>query len=211
MKRYSLTDGFSAIDVPDKIKQKMMGVTFHQNDQISVSDLAYLQLLHYDFNGNVTNGELVCDKRLAKEVLKIFKKLFDNKYPVEKIRLADEYGGDDDRIMADNNSSCFNYRVIADTNVISMHGQGRAIDINPLYNPYIVGNKVMPENAYPYADRTKSFPHKIDENDLCYKIFKSYGWLWGGNWNNSKDYQHFYKPDGKVKKIVLRFKSIINT
>ncbi len=207
MKPYKLADGFSAMNIPEEVGQKMLGVTYHPNNQIAVSDLAFLEVLHYDFNSNISKGELVCNQKLAKEVLKIFKTLFDNKYPIEKIRLADAYGGDDDKIMADNNSSCFNYRVIADTNVISMHGQGRAIDINPLYNPYIVGEKIMPANAYSYADRTKDFPHKIDENDFCFKVFKSYGWLWGGNWINSKDYQHFYKPEGKVKRTVLKIKN----
>lgn len=210
MKPYKLADGFSAMDIPDEVKTKMLGVTIHTNDKITFSDLAYLKLLHYDFNGTILNGELVCNHKLAKEVLRIFKDLYDNKYPIEKIRLADDYGGDDDKIMSDNNSSCFNYRVIADTNVISMHGQGRAIDINPFYNPYIVGDKIMPSEAYPYADRSKDFPYKIDENDLCFKVFRSYGWLWGGNWVNSKDYQHFYKPEGKIKRTVIKLKKLVD-
>ena len=74
-----------------------------------------------------------------------------------------------------------------------MHGYGRAIDINPLHNPYIVGGKIMPENAVKFADRSKSFPHKIDHNDLAYKLFKQRGWTWGGDWKTQKDYQHFYK------------------
>lgn len=209
MKDYLLDEGFSAKDIPIEIKQKMMGITYHPNDRIALSDLAYLELLHYDFSGNIAKGELICNKRLAKEILEIFKALYDSRYAIEKIRLADEYGGDDDKIMADNNSSCFNYRVIANTNIISLHGLGRAIDINPLYNPYIVNGRIMPDNAFPYADRGKDFPHKIDENDLCLKVFKSHGWLWGGDWsNNSKDYQHFYKEEKCIKKLINRLKSI---
>lgn len=204
MKTFLLSEGFTAKDVPTDVEEKMQGVTYHPNEQISVSDLAYLEVLHYNFDGTVSKGELICNKKLSKDLLRILKELYDEKYPIEKIRLADEYGGDDDKIMADNNSSCFNYRVIANTNVISLHGLGRAIDINPLYNPYIVGEKIMPENAAPYADRTKAFEHKIDENDKCYKIFKAHGWLWGGDWVNSKDYQHFYKPVSGIKKLIKK-------
>lgn len=81
---------------------------------------------------------------------------------------------------------------------ISNHAKGRAIDINPFYNPYITYNKdgtanISPEGSEPYADRTASFPYKIDENDLAYKLFKEHGFTWGGNWNSVKDYQHFEK------------------
>ena len=68
----------------------------------------------------------------------------------------------------------------------------------------------MPSEAYPYADRSKDFPYKIDENDLCFKVFRSYGWLWGGNWVNSKDYQHFYKPEGKIKRTVIKLKKLVD-
>jgi len=68
-----------------------------------------------------------------------------------------------------------------------------AIDINPRYNPYVVDEKIRPENATDYADRTLDFEHKIDEQDLCYQLFKEKGYTWGGNWINTKDYQHFQK------------------
>ena len=102
--------------------------------------------------------------------------------------------------MEDNNTSCFNYRVVDGTNSLSKHALGRAIDINPFYNPYVVFDKngtgetyISPGGSEIYADRSQNFPYKIDENDLCYKLFKEHGFTWGGNWNSSKDYQHFQK------------------
>ena len=206
LKEYILAEGFTAKDIPAEIADKIDGVTYHKNDSITIADLAYLEVLHIDFDGKSAKGELICNKKLAKEILHIFKDLYDKKYAIEKLRLADEYGGDDDRIMADNNSSCFNYRVIFGTKTISLHGLGRAIDINPLYNPYIVNGKIMPDNATPFADRDKDFPHKIDKNDVCFKVFKSYGWLWGGDWTDSKDYQHFYKEENGLKRIIQKIK-----
>ncbi len=65
----------------------------------------------------------------------------------------------------------------------------------------------MPANATEYADRDKAFDHKIDRTDLCYCIFRRHSWKWGGDWNNSKDYQHFYKEyDSPLKMAVNKLK-----
>lgn len=197
---------FTSEKLSDKTIKKITGVTYRPNPDIKLSDLSYLKISYIDFDGNPQVGEMIASKKLSAEILSIFKELFETGYRIEKIRLADEYGGDDDKIMADNNSSCFNYRTIADTDTVSMHGLGRAIDINPLYNPYIVGEKIMPANAAPYADRSADFLHKIDKNDKCYEIFIRHGWKWGGEWQNSKDYQHFYKPDSIIKKALKKIR-----
>ena len=167
---------------------------------ISYDDLCYMQVLHYDFNGEIQIGELICNRKIADDFMEIFHELYVNEYQIEKIRLVDEYGGDDTASMMDNNTSCFNYRVVDGTSSLSKHAIGCAIDINPFYNPYVVFNKngsgetyISPEGSEIYADRSQSFPHKIDENDLCYKLFKEHGFVWGGDWNSCKDYQHFQK------------------
>ncbi len=165
---------------------------------ISYDELRYVHILHYDFDGNLTEGELICNEWIAQDLVEIFYALYRNEYQLEKVRLIDEYDGDDTASMEDNNTSCFNYRVVQGSTSLSKHALGLAIDINPLYNPYITYNddgteNVSPTNASAYADRTASFPYKIDENDLCYKLFIEHGFTWGGNWNSSKDYQHFQK------------------
>lgn len=167
---------------------------------ISYDDLRYLNVLYYDFNGEVQTGELICNKDIAQDLIEIFYELYLNQYQIEKIRLIDEYAGDDTASMLDNNTSCFNYRVVDGTTSLSKHALGCAIDINPFYNPYVVFNKdgtgetyISPAGSEAYADRTKDFPYKIDENDLCYKLFAAHGFTWGGNWNSMKDYQHFQK------------------
>lgn len=170
---------------------------------VSYDDLRYLSVLYYDFNGEVQTGELICNKRIAQDLVEIFYELYQNEYQIEKIRLIDEYQGDDTASMTDNNTSCFNYRVVDGTSSLSKHALGCAIDINPFYNPYVVFNKgangetyISPAGSEIYADRSQEFPYKIDENDLCYKLFKEHGFVWGGNWNSCKDYQHFQKvPD----------------
>ena len=130
-------------------------------------------------------------------MISIFRVLYKKKYPIEKLRLVDEYNADDEESMEDNNSSCFNFRYISGTTKVSNHGLGLAIDINPLYNPYVKNNggkfHVEPATAGDYVDRNKNFLYKIDHNDLCYKQFKKHGFTWGGDWSSVKDYQHFEK------------------
>lgn len=167
---------------------------------ISYDELRYLSVLHYDFNGEVQTGELICNQGIAEDLAEIFYELYLNEYRIEKIRLIEEYQGDDTVSMADNNTSCFNYRVVDGTTSLSKHALGCAIDINPFYNPYVVFNKdgsgktyISPTGSEIYADRSKDFPYKIDENDICYKLFTEHGFVWGGHWNSCKDYQHFQK------------------
>lgn len=170
---------------------------------ISYEDLRYVKVLYYDFHGEVQTGELICNKALAQDLVEIFYELFLNEYQIEKIRLIDDYNGDDEASMQDNNTSCFNYRVVDGTTTLSKHALGCAIDMNPFYNPYVVFSKdgssppsISPKGSESYADRSLDFPYKIDENDLCYKLFTEHGFTWGGNWNSSKDYQHFQKLVG---------------
>lgn len=164
---------------------------------ISYDDLRYLHIMHYDFEGNLAEGELICNNYIAQDLLEIFYELYLNEYQLERVTLIENYGGDDTLSMIDNNTSCFNYRVVDDTTNLSKHAYGLAIDINPFYNPYVTypGGKIRisPPGSEPYADRDTDFPYKIDENDLCYKLFKERGFTWGGDWNSMKDYQHFQK------------------
>ena len=166
--------------------------------KITLDELRYVHILHYDFDGNPAEGELICNEYIAQDLAEIFYELYRNEYRLESVLLIDEYDGDDVASMEDNNTSCFNYREIAGSTSLSKHAYGLAIDINPLYNPYVTYNKdgsvnVSPASGEDYADRTLSFPYKIDEEDLCYKLFIRHGFTWGGNWNSSKDYQHFQK------------------
>lgn len=184
--------------INEDLKQKITGISFPKSEekaQISYDDLAYIHVLHYDFNGQIRDGHLICNKKIAPKIAAVFQELYENAYPIEKIRLVDEYGGNDSKSMKDNNTSCFNYRKIAGTNKLSNHSFGLAVDINPLYNPYVktTRNKtiVFPDNATVYAERTKTFDHKIDQNDLAYRVFTKHGFIWGGGWINVKDYQHF--------------------
>ena len=213
-------DSFCYEELTDEVKARITGISYPITEeeadslaipavnlvsdpatlQISYDDLRYLKVLYYDFDGNVQEGELICNVSIAEDLKEIFYELYRNQYPIQSIRLIDDYNGDDTASMEANNTSCFNYRVVDGTTSLSKHALGCAIDINPFYNPYVVFDKtgngqdyISPKGGEIYADRSKEFSYKIDEQDLCYRLFKEHGFTWGGSWNSCKDYQHFQK------------------
>lgn len=181
--------------IPDDIFEKMQGKSYKENCTVPREELRYLHILHVGFDNNTHEGELIVNKRIAEDVLDIFKELYKAGYQIEKVRLIDEYNAQDELSMRDNNSSAFNFRYISYSTTLSKHALGLAVDINTLYNPYIkqVDGRlnIEPANAVNYVDRSREFPHKIDHNDLCYRLFAKHGFEWGGDWEDSKDYQHF--------------------
>ena len=159
---------------------------------VAVADLRFLTVSHWGFDGKVKSGELVVHREQAANVIAVMRKLFDQRFPIEKIELIDKYQGDDDLSVAANNSSAFNCRsVIGRPGVWSQHSYGWAIDINPVQNPFINSGKLTPPSAESYRDRSQRLPGMIHANDDVVKAFRSIGWSWGGYWNNPKDYQHF--------------------
>ena len=162
--------------------------TFAQVEPVN-KDIVTLQIPHYDKDGKPTTGTLECNKSIAKDLQEIFAELYKAKYRIESMRPASEYGGDDDKMMEANNTSCYNYRVMTGSKKkLSKHALGLAIDINPLYNPYVKGNVVKPEAGRKYAKNPQ-----IKKGDLIYRLFKKHGFRWGGKWRTLKDYQHFEK------------------
>ena len=172
----TFSEGFTAQTVPDSIWQLMQGRSFQPNPHIQRADLRYLRVLHYDYDGRTHQGELVCNKRIASKLLTIFRELYEARYPIQRITLADNYDGDDERQMRANNTSCFCYRAVSDTKHLSKHAYGLAIDVNPLYNPYVRYSKkdghriVEPATGVPYVDRKKDFRYKITTEDLCFLV-----------------------------------------
>lgn len=194
-------DYFYYETLSENMRNYITGISYPLDDsniEISIDDLRLVHVLYVDFDRVSQQGEIICNASIAKDLVEIFYELYINKYQIEKISLIENYKGDDEASMADNNCSCFNYRTVVDTGELSNHALGLAIDINPFYNPYVVFNADGTETAYPagsefYADRSHKFSYKIDENDLAYKLFTAHGFTWGGNWNYAKDYQHFEK------------------
>lgn len=196
VKTYGLDSCFQILTVSDKVFSRMNGKSYKKGCPVPLSDLRYLKILHRNAEGRPQLGEMVCNKLIAKTLIKIFRELYQKNYRIERMVLVDDYDADDEKAMTANNSSCFNYRQVSGSKVLSKHSRGLAVDINSLYNPCLrvrIG-KVEPAAGKKYAgnrDTRKDIPFKIDHSDLCYKLFKANGFVWGGDWRTVKDYQHF--------------------
>jgi poly-gamma-glutamate synthesis protein (capsule biosynthesis protein) len=154
--------------------------------------LRWLRLRYIGFDGAQHLGELIVHAELAPEVVAIFEELFEARFPIHSMRRIDELNGDDNASMAANNTSCFNFRVVDGTNQLSLHALGRAIDINPVQNPWVRSSRVDPTEGKHYLDRTHVRPGMIVRPGLVIHAFERAGWQWGGDLANP-DYHHFSK------------------
>ena len=194
-----ISNDFFYTEITDSILSRISGKSYPADStdcKVNLSDLRYCHVLYYGFDNLDHEGELIVNNAIADDILEIFKGLYEKKYEIEKMILIDEYGANDELSMRDNNSSAFNYRVISGSSTLSNHSYGLAIDINPLYNPYVVpksdgSTEVQPATAVDYVDRYRSNRHFIRKYDACYNLFIDHGFTWGGDWNTKKDYQHF--------------------
>lgn len=214
MQEQILTDDvsayFTAEPISDKVFQRMNGKSYQDNSNITREDLRYLKVLHYNFNHQIQVGELVVNQGIAQDCLDIFRELYDKQYEINSMYLVDRYYNGtepkndinseaaDYNSINDNNTSCFNYRLVAETDVMSAHAMGLSIDINPLQNPCVaLDENGQLSNKYKdiqvYADRSQVKPHMIVKGDDCYNAFVKRGFIWGGEWSGPADYQHFEK------------------
>ena len=155
-------------------------------------ELRLLRADHWGLDGRVHRGELIVHRDHARRILVVLEQLFKARYPIQRLRLVDAYRADDDRSMAANNTSGFNCRRVSGSSRWSEHAFGRAIDLNPLRNPYVTrGGRVSPPAGRPYADRARRAAGMIHGGDAVVRAFAAAGWRWGGYWSGSRDYQHF--------------------
>lgn len=197
-------DGFFYEPLSEEIILRIAGLSYPRDsitnpakDVIPLQDLRYVKIRYIDFDGKAQNGELICNQKIAQDLVEIFSELYDRQYPLASVRLVDDFGGDDLASMEADNTSCFNFREVTSSgggrHKLSLHAYGLAVDLNPLYNPYVKKGKILPQSAKPYANRKHANPYRIDHEDLAYQLFTSHGFTWGGDWKSLKDYQHFEK------------------
>lgn len=184
------------------VYKRIAGKSFQENTEIPLSSLKYIKVIHYNFEGKVQVGEMIVNKDIVEDVLNIFKELFDAKYQINSMHLVDDYWtgnpmSSDWQSIDVNNTSAFCYRRKVGSKNLSLHAYGRAIDLNPQQNPYVSyssgGPRWSHSNADAYVERSSGQPHMINHDDKAYQIFTKYGFKWGGDFNEPKDYQHFEK------------------
>ncbi|MFF8841545.1 M15 family metallopeptidase [Streptomyces sp. NPDC015127] len=154
--------------------------------------LRLITMNHWGFDGRVHRGELIVHQDAVRPVLRVFRKIFEERFPIRRMRVMAEYDGSDARAMADDNTSAFNCRrVTGDAGHLSRHSYGDAVDINPLENPYVDrAGAVHPPAARRHLERNPATEGLIVPGDPVARAMESAGWEWGGHWS-PPDYQHF--------------------
>jgi hypothetical protein len=169
----------------------MTGSSWHEGCPVPLGRLRLIRLTYWGFDDEPHRGRLVVHRGWAHEVVEVFERLYSGRFPVRRIRLVDRYGADDRESMRHDNTSAFNCRFVAGTTTWSQHAYGRAIDLNPVENPYVAGSHVSPRRGRRFLDRSDVRPGMVVDGDLVWRAFRDIGWEWGGTWTSAQDYQHF--------------------
>ena len=197
VEQFGVDNCFKVCNIDDKTFARMKGKSYKAECTVPLSELRYIKALHITQEGAIMVGEMVVNRAIAEDVVTILRRLYEAGYPIERMVLVDEYNADDEASMRANNSSAFNYRHTPGGTRLSAHSRGMAVDINPLYNPYVKSFPdriyVAPATATEYVNRYGAFPYKIERDDLCCRLFLEHGFEWGGDYKTIKDYQHFEK------------------
>ena len=177
------------IDAP--LAKRMTGVSWHRGCPVPLRDLRALSLSYRGFDGRVHTGRLVVHRDVARELVGVFRRLYEAGVPIRRMVPVDAYGGSDFRSIEADNTSAFNCRYVDGTTRWSEHAYGRAIDVNPIENPYVSGGSTSHRASRPYLDRSRRRPGMAVEGGALVRAFNAVGWGWGGRWSGKKDYQHF--------------------
>lgn len=185
--------------VIDAVTVERLGVSWRAGCPVAPDQLRLITLNRVGFDGRVHRGQLVVAADLAAEVAHIFADLYFARFPIERMDTVEKLGADDERSMAANNTSAFNCRPVTGASWgsgrWSNHSYGRAIDINPVQNPYVsCDGTVLPAAAAPYVDRTRGHPGLVRADGPTVHAFERRGWHWGGRWTGPVDHHHFEKP-----------------
>ena len=189
-----LVPGFHAKvqPIPPATRARMTGVSWHPGCPVPLSDLRLITLTYRGFDGRAHTGLLVANRDAATALVGVFRRLYAARFPIRRMQPVDAYGGDDYRSIEADNTSAFNCRPVSGGSGWSQHAYGRAIDVNPIENPYVTAAGTSAHRAStPYLDRTRHRPGMAYPGGTLVAAFATHGWGWGGSWAGAKDYQHF--------------------
>jgi D-alanyl-D-alanine carboxypeptidase len=175
-----------------------LGQSWHPGCPVGAAELRIVRVSYWGFDGARHLGEIVVNRAVAGDVKVIFRALYRGRFPIRRMTPVASYGGSDDRSMAADNTSGFNcrYAVAPGPKRWSVHAYGEAIDVNTVENPYLEGGRVLPPAGSAFVDRSRVRPGMAVAGGTLVRAFASAGWLWGGRWTGSPDWQHFSKTGG---------------
>jgi hypothetical protein len=173
------------------LARRMTGVSWHVSCPVALRDLRLVRATYIGFDRRAHTGELVVNGDAASDIVNVFRRLYSARFPIHRMVTVDAYGGSDFRSIEADNTSAFNCRFVDGTSRWSEHAYGRAIDVNPIENPYVSGGRTSHRASAPYLRRTPCRRGMACPGNVLVRAFASVGWGWGGYWSGAKDYQHF--------------------
>jgi D-alanyl-D-alanine carboxypeptidase-like protein len=192
--RVSATPAFrgAVTPLPAGLRETMTGRSWHRGCPVALDGLRLVRARHWGFDGRVHTGRLVVASDVAHPVLDVLRRLYLAGFPIRRMIPVDAYGASDFRSIEADNTSAFNCRYVEGTTRWSEHSYGRAIDLNPIENPYVTAAGTTSHRASrPYLRRSTYRPGMAVEGGVAVRAFAAIGWGWGGRWSGDRDYQHF--------------------
>ena len=182
----------STSQITGEVRKRITGSSWHRGCPVARRTLRLVRATHWDFQREVERGAVIVHRKHKRKIIHVLRDLFEARFPIRKMHLIDRYGADDRRSMEADNTSAFNCRYVNGTTRWSRHAYGKAIDVNPVENPYVTpSGYVSPAAGRPYADRSRDAKGMIHHGDAAHRAFRDVGWSWGGDWSGTRDYQHF--------------------
>ena len=183
---------FEASPLSPAVRTRITGTSWRPGCPVGLDDLRYLRISYFDFDRQPQGGEMIVAKVAVAPVRAAFRTLYEARFPIRRMRLVDDYRGDDSASIEADNTSAFNCRRATGSARWSEHAFGRAIDVNPIENPYVASDGTTAHRAsIPYLNRARHRPGMADRGGVLVRAFAGVGWGWGGDWSGPVDYQHF--------------------
>jgi hypothetical protein len=158
---------------------------------VALADLRRLVLTFRGFDGLPHTGQMVVHRRVARDVVGVFRALHEADFPIEQMALVRKADLDAPPTGDGNNTAAYACRPTRGATTWSAHASGLAIDVNPFMNPYVNDDLVLPELASAYTRRSWRRPGMIHRGDVVTRAFAEIGWTWGGDFRSVSDPMHF--------------------
>jgi hypothetical protein len=185
---------FSASGLGPNTRRRVTGVSWRPGCPVPLDDLRLLRIGYRGFDGRDHLGTMIVAAASVPAMRQAFATLFRARFPIRRMRLVDDYDASDFASIEADNTSAFNCRPATGSTRFSEHAYGRAVDINPIENPYVYpGGTTVHAASRPFLDRSKHRRGMAFRGGVLVRAFAQVGWKWGGNWRppSATDYQHF--------------------
>jgi len=181
-----------------RVTPAQLPYSWHPGCPVAPAQLRRLRVAYWGFDGRAHTGALVVNADAVSDLVHVLARLYAARFPIRRMRPIDAYHGRDEPSLEADNTAAFNcrYAVAPGPKRWSVHAFGRAIDVNPVENPYLEGGRVHPRRGRAFLDRSRRRPGMAVRGGLLVRAFAGVGWAWGGRWAGSPDYQHFSATGG---------------